>query len=106
MVDALVVGLDLGVPEGEADPQPHGLVEQRLGVLVGHLPVVVMVELGDVLDEPAGEEGGHGQLGVHQQLDTLAVRLVEKRHQAVNHLGLRFVAGDGPHLGGADDESS
>ena len=36
----------------------------------------------------------------------MAVRLVEERHQTVDHLGTGVIALDGPELGGGDGEQT
>ena len=106
MLDTILVGVELGVAEGEADTQAPGLVEQRLGVPVGHLPVVVVIELGGVLHEPPREEGGHGQLRIDQQVHSLVRGFVEERHEAIDNLVLRLVAGYRAHLTCSDRDPS
>ena len=52
-------------------PSRLRLVEQRLRVGVRHRPLVPVVGLGDVVDEPAREERRQRQLGVHDELDAV-----------------------------------
>ena len=80
-------GLDQRIAEAEADAEPLGLVEQRLRVGVRHRPLVPVVGLGDVVDEPPREERRQRQLGVHDQLDAVGVRVAQQHEQPLDHLG-------------------
>ena len=68
--------------------------------------MVVVLEVGLIRHEPPREEGRHGKFGVYEQVDPLVACLMQQRHQAVDHLALRFLPGDGAHLGRADGDSS
>ena len=65
----------LGEAQREADAQVAGLVEQRLGVGPGHLGLEEGVDVGLVVEPPAGEERGQGQLGEGHQLGAVGRRL-------------------------------
>ena len=95
-------GGELGVAEAEPDAEAGRLVEQRLGVGARHRPLVVLVDLGEVLDEPAGEEGGEGQLRVHDELAAVTRRPGGAGRQALDDVLAGVVALDRAQLGGPD----
>lgn len=92
------------VPEAEADAQPLRFVEQQLRGGTGHGALVVVVGLTDVVDEPAREERRERELGIHHQLGSHRMRLVQHRDEAGHHLLTSVLLLHGPHLGGSDGE--
>ncbi len=103
---AVRVRAEFGVAEGESDSEPFRLVEERLGLQVRHLGVVVVVELGWIIDPPAGEERGQGQFGVDEHLDGLLMGVVQQRDEPLDHVGLALISGDRAQLGGAQADQS
>ena len=65
----------------------------------GHRPLVPVVGLGDVVDEPAREERRERQLRVHDELDAVLVRLVQQREQPLDDLLAGVVALDRARAG-------
>ena len=94
------------VADAEPDPEPAGLVEQRLRLHVGHRSLVPLIRLGDVVDEPTGEEGGQGELRVDHQLDAVPGRVVEQIDHTGNDLLAGVVALHRPELRRSDGEHS
>ena len=72
----------LGVAEIETDAELLRFVEQRLRFRARHFLLVIAVELGLVLDQPAREEGGERELGEHDELGAPALRLAHQGDQA------------------------
>jgi hypothetical protein len=100
-VDRVRLG-QLGVPQAEADAEPPGIVEQRLRLRPRHRPLVVVVELGDVVDEPAGEERRQRQLGEHDELAATLVAGAQKHPQPFHYIAARMITLDRPELGTTD----
>ena len=87
------------IAEIEADAELLRLVEQRLRLGPGHLALVVAVELGLVLDQPAREEGGERELGEDDELGAPALGLAHQRDQPPHRILAGLGLGDRPHLG-------
>jgi hypothetical protein len=96
----------LGVPEREADAEPAGLVEQHLRLRPRHRRLVEVVELGDVLDEPPGEERRQRQFGEHDEVAPPLVSLLEQREQPLDDVLARVGPLDRAELGGADGDDA
>ena len=95
-----------GISEGEPDSESFGLIKQRLGVFIRHRPVIKVVEFRRILREPSWEERGQRQLGIDEQFDPLVRCLSQQLDETLDHLFLRFIAGDWSHLTRADRDSS
>ena len=87
-------------------PRAAGLVEQRLRRLVGHRPLVPVVGLADVVDEPAREERGQRQLRVDDELDAVMSRLAQQLEHATDDLLAAVIALHRPELRGSNREHS
>jgi hypothetical protein len=105
--DAVGIGFgQLGIPEAEPEAEPAGLVEQHLRLRPRHGGLVEMVELGDVVDEPPGEERRQAQLGVHDQVAPAVVALLEQGEQPLDHVLARIGPLDRAELSGADGDDA
>ena len=98
---AIVLHGELGIAEIEADAELLRLVEQRLRLRPRHLLLVIAVELGLVLDQPAREECGQRHLREDDELGAPRLRLAHHGDQALDRILAGFGLGDRPHLGGS-----
>ena len=105
-VPAPPVPVEQGVTEAEADTEAPGLVEQRLGGRVRHRPLVVVVELPDVIDEPPGEERGQCQLGIDDEIARVGGTLAEQVDEPLDDGGAAVLPVDGAELGGSDGDDA
>ena len=104
-MDAVGAVLEQRVAEAEPHAEPLGLVEQRLRHRVRHRALVVMVGLGDVVDEPSREERRQRQLRIHDQIAAGVGRLVKEVQQTHDHLLASVLELDRPQLPRSDPNS-
>src|SRR3954447_8506110 len=82
------------------------LVEQRRGLVRGHLALEEGVDLVLVLHPPAQEEGGERQLGKDDEVAAVLARLAQEVEHAGNDRGAAVGALDRPELRGADGDDA
>ena len=104
---AVGIGLgQLGVAEAEADAEAARLVEQRLRLGPRHRGLVEVVELGDVGDEPAGEERRQRQLGEHDEVAAPVGRLGQQREHPLDDVLAGVGSLDRTELGRTDGQQA
>ena len=87
-------------------PSRARLVEQWLRRLVRHRPLVPVVGLGDVVDEPAWEERRQRQLRVDHELDAMLERLAAAARASAPRPAAGVIALNGAELRSSDRENS
>src|SRR5690606_37961432 len=96
----------LGIAEIEADAEFARGVEQRLRLGPGHLLLEERVHVLLLVEVPAREERGQGELWVHDEVAAVRGPLAKQRDEAVDDILAGIGEGDGTELGRADGDDS